>query len=595
MAPTSEARLSSKLRNWYLAGLRKKAFAATHDLTPMTLIEADRQFIETLISESAGSQESSRPVTNEAARKASRNEDAFLVVGWLTALLASAGVSLCLSPDPTQALQLIWRATLGLLLFNGPTAANWTNLGPTGLIVATVFFVVPLFGIAARVLQSRTMPAEDFVWFSGLLVSPVILAVLAINTLQTESGSSADVVYRTAGALIAWQCVISTLSGVALYRRVCLPLSSALRQLEPGSTVQGLSATMAKLQHERLEYESRERVIVDAADELICGVNIDLRIFSASPYCEKTLGYLPAELVGRQLTDLCFQDDIDRFTHFFKRVRAEGGAHTFENRMLSKSGKPVDFLWTADWSEAETCFFICARNVTDQRNLERAKREFVAMIGHDIRVPVGSVLLGVESVAQGYFGEIPQTAARTLDRLQGSLRRLIELINELLDFEKASAGKMSVTMNQMDLSEVLKIAILDAADLSSKKNIQIKYDAAPIKINGDAAKLNRVFLNLLSNAIKFSNNDSLVELTVIVEPDFVEVRVRDHGWGISPEYQRLVFERYERIDAEKSAVEGTGLGLAIAKAIVEAHAGMIGVESAIGEGSTFWVTLPYQP
>ncbi|MBY0549334.1 MAG: PAS domain-containing sensor histidine kinase [Candidatus Obscuribacterales bacterium] len=592
MAPTSEARLSSKLRNWYLAGLRKKAFAATHELTPMTLIEADRQFIESLIAESADSHTAGTALPSGPVQK---SKDFVFVIAWLAIMLGTAGVSLCISPDPPLTLQLIFHATLGLLMFNGPTAANGANLGVTGVSVIA-FFVVPLCTVLVRVLQSRTMPTGVVVGFIILMVSPVILAILAVIALRTESGASADAVYRTAGAILAWQCVISTIFGAALYRGACQPLTRAYRQLGPGQrgNLQGLTATISDLQRERLEYESRERAIVDAAEELICCVNAELRIFSVSKSCEKTLGYLSAELVGRQLNEMCFPDDVDRLTHFFKRVRTEEGSHAFETRMISKSGKPVDLLWSADWSESEDCYFICARNVTDQRNLERAKREFVAMIGHDIRVPVGSVLLGVESVAQGYFGEIPQTAAKTLDRLQNSLRRLIELINELLDFEKASAGKMSVTMKRMDLSEVLNTVILDAADLSTKKNIQIKYEAAPIEIKGDAAKLNRVFLNLLSNAIKFSNNDSLVELTVNVESDFVEVRVRDHGRGISPEYQLLVFERYERIDAEKSAIEGTGLGLAIAKAIVEAHAGMIGVESAIGEGSTFWVTLPYE-
>jgi PAS domain S-box-containing protein len=365
-----------------------------------------------------------------------------------------------------------------------------------------------------------------------------------------------------------------------------------MNRLQVSGGLRNLSDSIAGLQRERLELQNRERAIVDAAEEMICCLSGELKFISVSMASEKILGYLPSELTGKNVADFALADESEKFLLFFRRVKSNQEGTTFEGRMLTKFAKPVDLRWEADWSESESCFFACARNITDIKNLERAKREFVAMIGHDIRVPVGSVLLGIQSVARGIFGEIPQAASKTLIRLENSLARLIALINELLDFEKAAAGKMSVSLQQVDLSEILSAVVVDTTDFSAQKGIKLQFSPRPVTIMGDAQKLHRVFLNLISNAIKFSNKDSSVEIMINIEPDFVEVKVTDHGWGITAANQRLVFERYERLDAEKSAVEGTGLGLAIAKAIVEAHDGMIGVESSPGSGSTFWVTLP---
>lgn len=592
MSPTTEERLSSQLRNWYLAGLRKKAFAATHELTPFTLIEADRQFIETLIASSAKA-ETSESDSQPARRLKSANQPGYwlyFLVFWIGLLLCIGIVLAVQSADSVETAASLIQTIFLTLCFQRSSNEAWSAPSLKTLFVG-VFFLCPLLGAAMRPVVLRMRTQTLCLGLAMLSMAPVALGIIALREAALGGLVQEKFVTLLAGVL-GWQCIFSTIILFLLQSTVLDPIFGAMNRLQLSGGIGNLPDAIASLQRERLELQNRERAIVDAAEEMICCLSGDFRFISVSMASEKILGYLPSELTGRNVAELSLADESEKLLLFLRRVKNSQEGTTFESRMLTKFAKPVDLRWEADWSESESCYFACARNITDIKNLERAKREFVAMIGHDIRVPVGSVLLGIQSVGQGIFGEIPQAASKTLMRLENSLARLIALINELLDFEKAAAGKMSVALQKVDLSEILSAVIVDTTDFSAKKSIKLEFSPRPVTIMGDAQKLHRVFLNLISNAIKFSNNDSSVEVTVSAEPEFVEVRVTDHGCGMSADNQRLVFERYERLDAEKSAVEGTGLGLAIAKAIVEAHDGMIGVESSPGNGSTFWVTLP---
>lgn len=140
---------------------------------------------------------------------------------------------------------------------------------------------------------------------------------------------------------------------------------------------------------------------------------------------------------------------------------------------------------------------------------------------------------------------------------------LFRLINELLEYEKANAGVLDLELEEVNLKDVVAAAIEDVADLASRKKLTLNWQlVSDVYVLADAPKLGRVMVNLVSNATKFSPPGSTVQINATENKKFVELNIIDQGPGIAAEYQQLVFERYERLTGEGSAIEGTGLGLA---------------------------------
>jgi signal transduction histidine kinase len=214
------------------------------------------------------------------------------------------------------------------------------------------------------------------------------------------------------------------------------------------------------------------------------------------------------------------------------------------------------------------------------------------MLGHDIRIPLASALLTVQALEHGIYGEVTESTEHMLREVELSLKRLVKLLEELLEFEQFSSGTMRLELAPLSTEQLVSQAISELSGQAQKKKIAIEAGGDKVELDGDQGKLLRVLVNLISNAVKFSPAGTKVTvLTKRSRSGSVELRVKDEGPGIAPEYQKLVFERYERLEST-SHEQGSGLGLAIAKSVVESHGGMIGVESVVGEGSTFWFTLP---
>lgn len=435
--------------------------------------------------------------------------------------------------------------------------------------------------------------------FLTVVLLPVVIALCVLYALSLTP-VNVTLCSQLIAFLCAWQLIAGTIA-LNLFAREFLrlrALSGRLGNLLENDTapkvfsLARLERLILELLRSRQEFVNRERAIAEAASEIVCSLNEDLRLIGVNAFAQSLLGRPSIELIGKHLADLVLPEDADRTSKLIRSARQEASAVTFENRALVKGGKAADLQWSIEWSQSQNCYFACARDISDQKTLERAKREFVAMIGHDIRIPLGAALLSLETTTMHGYGEVPEWLSSILDRILRSLARLVTLINELLEFEKMSAGKMKLELRRVNVEELLQPVIADIRELATRRKIEIKCTVPPITVDADPGKLSRVFLNLISNAIKFSPENTTIEVTATQEPEFVEIRVKDHGPGIAAEYQQLVFERYERIDSQGSAIEGTGLGLAITKAIVQSHQGMIGVESVPGSGSTFWITLP---
>lgn len=235
-------------------------------------------------------------------------------------------------------------------------------------------------------------------------------------------------------------------------------------------------------------------------------------------------------------------------------------------------------------------------DITERREVERMKEEFVAMISHDLRTPLGSVMGFIDLLSDGVYGELTKQGASRTDLAARNIRRLLRLINDLLEITKLESGKLELDITEFSTEELANRSLLAVKELADKSKVNLQASGADFKIKADEHRLERVIINLLSNAIKFSPADSTVTVNVERSETDTLFQVIDQGRGIPSTHLKSVFDRYKQVSATDSTeLKGTGLGLAICKAIVEQHGGEIDVESLgiEGKGSTFWFRIPH--
>jgi signal transduction histidine kinase len=222
------------------------------------------------------------------------------------------------------------------------------------------------------------------------------------------------------------------------------------------------------------------------------------------------------------------------------------------------------------------------------------KQELVSMVSHDLRTPLMSMQVSLELLSAGAMGELPDQARKELSVAEYSATRLIHLINDLLDIDKMEAGRFEIISRHTEICTIFERCIRSVRALADRHQVSIAMpDDDDTKVFADPDRLAQVITNLLSNAIKFSPPGSQVTMDYEDLPDATIIKIIDQGRGIPKGFEQKIFERFQQVSA-KDATEkkGSGLGLAICKAIVDAHNGTIGVQSAEGQGSTFWFRVP---
>jgi len=231
------------------------------------------------------------------------------------------------------------------------------------------------------------------------------------------------------------------------------------------------------------------------------------------------------------------------------------------------------------------------------RQLETASRhksEFLANMSHELRTPLNAIIGFSDVLAQRLFGDVNDKQAEYLADIIESGQHLLALINEVLDLSKIEAGRMEVEIAPLDARRTLDTALALVRERAQRRGVALACACDPQLpvLQADERKVKQVLLNLLSNALKFTPEGGRVDVRAVVEGRYARISVADTGVGIAPEDQAAVFEEFRQVGAASRKAEGTGLGLAISRKFVELHGGSMGVISAVGEGSTFWFTLP---
>lgn len=225
----------------------------------------------------------------------------------------------------------------------------------------------------------------------------------------------------------------------------------------------------------------------------------------------------------------------------------------------------------------------------------QAKSEFLATINHELRTPLTSILGGLGLITKGVRGEVPEKMASPIDIAYRNSKRLLLLVNDVLDIAKIEAGHLTLKYSEINLYDFLKQAVMLNQAYAETFDVEVTLIACPedLTMYADENRLQQVMNNLISNAIKFTRPGDAVEITAKQLDDFVEISVTDHGHGIPDNLKKNIFEKFTQADSSDTRTTGgTGLGLAISKSIVELHNGSINFKSVIDEGTTFYITVP---
>lgn len=232
-------------------------------------------------------------------------------------------------------------------------------------------------------------------------------------------------------------------------------------------------------------------------------------------------------------------------------------------------------------------------DITEKHKLEQLKKQFVAMVSHELKTPITSVQNYFQLLEEGMYGSLSEQGSKRLPTIQRNLERLLDLVNELVFVEKLESKTLSLDKSDIEVQDLLDLAMENVRALAHKKGIDLDVEESQIIINGDLDRLVQVLINFISNAIKFSPDGSKIEVRCLIKGNNLKVTVQDWGRGIPEDQTGKVFEKYAQVSSQDAKVHGgLGLGLAICKNIVELHDGTIGVNSTEGKGSTFWFELP---
>ncbi|MEQ8673507.1 MAG: HAMP domain-containing sensor histidine kinase [Aggregatilineales bacterium] len=226
------------------------------------------------------------------------------------------------------------------------------------------------------------------------------------------------------------------------------------------------------------------------------------------------------------------------------------------------------------------------------KEMDRLKSELIATVSHDLKQPL-SVMRGYLDLLQmkNTFDTSSENFVNMIDR---SIQNMRQLIDDLLDLAKIESG-IDLSLEPVSLNALITEVVETNSSTAIQKSMTVNTDLSEnlMMVKGEQNRLHQIFNNLIGNAIKYTPPEGKVDIKMEKRGDSVRVSVQDNGLGISPEDQAHIFERFYRVRRpETESIDGTGLGLAIVKTLIEAHQGTIRLESTLGEGTTFYVTLP---
>ncbi len=414
---------------------------------------------------------------------------------------------------------------------------------------------------------------------TNLAVAGALLSIVTVFIAIWLSGMLQSALARLAA-------VTKALAGGGLGERAEPP---ALAEAEPlASAINEMADSLER--QVRLGYTERDTLgtIINSMADALLLIDGTAVVRVANPAAVRLFSTPSGRIVGARLMEVVRDHDIARVVHASLSEGRRQSRHLdygSERRLLNVSATPIRF-------ESEQGVLVLAQDLTELQRLEGTRKEFVANVSHELRTPLASIKAAVETLEGGALQDA--VASRDfLARINVEVDHLTEIVQQLLDLSRIESGRAQFDLALHETAPLLNDAIHRVRTQADKNGVSLAVDVPPglPRVMADGAAIHRVLINLLDNAMKYTSSGGAITISARKADSMVEVCVQDNGAGIASEDLPHVFERFYKADRSRAS-KGSGLGLALCKHIVQAHGGIMWVESALGKGSAFRFTLP---
>ena len=358
------------------------------------------------------------------------------------------------------------------------------------------------------------------------------------------------------------------------------------------------NSNLAELKSEKLRIEA----IIEQMDDAIIGLNDKQDVLFINKVAAQLISLSPAQVVGQNAVDLQKKNELlnrilngqgkdqnlkiyanEKESHFQLESReiVIPNFEDQENNVIFASGKSAGKVYIL-------------KNITEFKELDQAKTNFIATVSHELKTPLSSIKMSLKLLKDERVGDMNKEQKELVEHINEDSDRLLKITSELLDLAQVETGNLQLNFVKSDPRQIVDYAIDSVKLQAEQKQIHLELvskNSLP-KVNADVEKTAWVLINFLSNALRYSPEKSKLVIQVLEKNSEVEFSVRDFGKGIEEQYQQRLFDRYFQVPTDGNNKSGSGLGLAISKDFIEAEQGRIWVESALGEGSRFCFALP---
>jgi PAS domain S-box-containing protein len=318
------------------------------------------------------------------------------------------------------------------------------------------------------------------------------------------------------------------------------------------------------------------------------------RFIDVNPSFLKMSGYALEEVIGHTAAELNLGIVQEAYAQAVHRLWETGALHNQECEFRTKSGETKTVLLSVEMIDLAGDEFTLSiiNDITERKRLEN---EFISLVSHELRTPLTSLLGALDLLNSGRLGTLNVQGLKVLSIAVTNTERLMRLINDILDLERMKSGRIAMRKIQCNAADLLTQSVEAMQAMAEQAQVTLIERSLAVELWADPDRMLQTLTNLLSNAIKFSEPGSTVWIGSEITASHTQllITVKDQGRGIPVDKLQLIFDRFQQVDASDSRKKGgTGLGLAICRRIVEQHDGKIWAESTLGEGSTFYITLP---
>lgn len=345
------------------------------------------------------------------------------------------------------------------------------------------------------------------------------------------------------------------------------------------------NSNLAKIIFEKKRIET----IINGMKDPIIGLDEKQNILFANTTAIKILGLKESDLIKKYAPDVALKNDLLR--NLINGEFQGGALKIYADNKESYFSKEILNITVEDKAIGSV---ILLRNITQFKELDLAKTNFIATISHELKTPISSIKMSLKLLEDERIGNLNAEQKKFINDIKEDSQRLLSITGELLDLAQVETGNIKLTRQLVEPRSIIDYAYNALKVQAEQKKITLNIDCLPNlpKVNCDLEKTAWVMVNFLSNAIRYSPESSEIVMSAKETEGGIIFSALDHGKGIDPKYRDKVFEKFNKIPHDETSKPGTGLGLAISKEFIESQHGKIGVESKLGEGSRFYFILP---